>query len=127
MVTSQNAAPKGALPGGPAGRQPAQAIDRGGRRPAQAAGKDAPPRRQRLKNTIEFALEYYQECLYVISGVTQPVETTHAADATDADCVHCIDSCLQAYRHVDANANLPTLTEWWLSELHAATRASHTL
>lgn len=93
----------------------------------EAAGKDAPPRRQRLKNTIEFALEYYQECLYVISGVPQPVETTHASEATDADYVHCIDSCLQAYRHVDANANLPTLTEWWLSELHAATRASHTL
>ncbi|MBB76320.1 MAG: hypothetical protein CMJ75_17585 [Planctomycetaceae bacterium] len=93
----------------------------------EAAGKDAPPRRQRLKNTIEFALEYYREYLYVISGVTQPVEATHAADATDADCVRCIDSCLQAYRHVDANANLPTLTEWWLNELHAATRASHTL
>ena len=93
----------------------------------ESAGKDAPPRRQRLKNTIEFALEHYQKCLYVSSGAPQPAETTHVADATDADCVQCIDSCLQAYRHVDANANLPTLTEWWLSQLHAATRASHSL
>ena len=92
----------------------------------EAAGKDAPPRRQRLKNAIEFALEYYQSCLYVSSGLPTPAATRPASGTTATESARCIEYCLQAYRHVDANANLPTLTEWWLSELNTAMRTSNT-
>ena len=29
----------------------------------------------------------------------------------------CLDICLDAYSHIDANANQTTLIEWWLDEL----------
>jgi len=36
----------------------------------------------------------------------------------------CLERCLEAYGHIDANANQATLTEWWLDELAQAGRQS---
>jgi hypothetical protein len=32
----------------------------------------------------------------------------------------CLDFCLDAYGHIDANANQATLIEWWLDEVRGA-------
>jgi predicted RNA-binding protein associated with RNAse of E/G family len=35
----------------------------------------------------------------------------------------CIDICLDATAHVDANANQATLIDWWVDELASAARS----
>ena len=82
-----------------------------------AAGKEAPPRRQRLKNAIDFVVEHYRRRLHAACGITPGESDPVMAATADCDAARCIDHCLTAFGHIDANANLPTLTEWWLNEL----------
>ena len=42
--------------------------------------------------------------------------------AGDDGTAACLDICLDAYAHIDANANQTTLIEWWLDELFSASR-----
>ena len=92
-----------------------------------AAGKDAPPRRQRLKNAIDFVVEFYRDQLHIACGCAVINQETRdeeivPAGLSDFEYARCIDHSLRAFGHVDANANLPTLTEWWLNELSTVAR-----
>lgn len=78
----------------------------------EAAGKDAPAKRARLREVLQMAAEFYQEIMHAAAAEAQDPEP--AAD--------CQDLCLDALAHVDANVNLTTLIEWWVDELGQASR-----
>jgi DNA polymerase-3 subunit delta' len=67
-----------------------------------SAGKDAPVRRVRLKQTMGWAADYFR-------GVMLQM-----ADDTSAEC---IELCLDAIGQVDANANQTTLIDAWLGRI----------
>jgi len=90
------------------------------------AGKDAPPRRARLRLAIGFSTGFFRQLVRRLSGL-QPegdaelivaVESAagqdawHLESATDA-----VERCLQAAVEVDRNANQHTLIEAWLDEV----------
>ena len=89
-----------------------------------SAGKDSAAKRQRLRLVISLAEEFFRANLLAIEGGETPagaelgraVQTTTKWISPDAPAA-CIDVCLDAYGHVDANANQATLIEWWLDEL----------
>ena len=90
------------------------------------AGKEAPPRRQRLKQVLSYSAEFYRQLARSLSGmpvegddaIWQAVSAAHSAWRTDEmAAVACVDRCLAAMESVDAHANLPTLLECWLDDL----------
>jgi DNA polymerase III subunit delta' len=92
----------------------------------EAAGKDAPPRRARLRQVVLEAAEFYRSVMRQLSGVaTRGDEVTdqfvHRAighwtgKATTAS--RCLDVCLVALNQIEANANVATLTASWVDEL----------
>lgn len=116
------------------------------------AGKDSAAKRQRLRVVVSFAEEFYRACLCSLNGclglaepdpVSQPSDA-HAAQSTDPDLARaislaatwmpgddapaaCLDLCLDAYAHIDANANQTTLIEWLLDELSSSARSGKAL
>jgi len=94
------------------------------------AGKDSAAKRQRLRLVISLAEEFYRGLLLFWTTSQAPSETElasavslAAAWAAGADAAAaCLDVCLDAYSHVDANANQTTLIEWWLDELASVAR-----
>lgn len=95
-----------------------------------AAGKDSAAKRKRLRLVVSLAEEFYRAVLLAIEGGPSATsaddrQSLHAttnwmpADAPAA----CLDICLDAYAHIDSNANQATLIEWWLDELGQTTRA----
>src|SRR5690606_20476280 len=90
------------------------------------AGKDAPPRRERLRRVIGFCADFYRQLMIQLSGgeptgdpylreavasaaATWPGDATSAADR--------LERCLDALAHVDANVHLVTTTEAWIDHL----------
>lgn len=72
-----------------------------------AAGKEAPPKRARMREVVQMAAEFYR-------GLMQSA----AAAGGDAEpAANCQELCLDALAHVDANANMTGLIEWWVDEL----------
>jgi DNA polymerase-3 subunit delta' len=95
------------------------------------AGKLAPPRRERMRQVIHFATEFYRQVMRSLSGLEV------VGDAHLVECVQhavegwpsgveasasCLNRCLDALEQVDANANLPTLLECWLDDLAVLAR-----
>ena len=89
-----------------------------------AAGKDAPIRRERLKLVLGIAADYYRWLLHartghevhgdeVLARVLQQSPVARDADAVAA----CVERCLDAQQQVDANANQATLIECWIDDL----------
>jgi DNA polymerase-3 subunit delta' len=90
------------------------------------AGKDAPPRRARLRLAIGFSADFFRQLVRRLSGLEPEgdadliaaVESAaregawHLESATDA-----VERCLQAAAEVDRNANQHTLIEAWLDEI----------
>jgi len=90
------------------------------------AGKDAPPRRARLRLAIGFSTGFFRQLVRRLSGLQSEgdaeliaaVESAaghgawHLESATDA-----VERCLQAAAEVDRNANQHTLIEAWLDEV----------
>jgi DNA polymerase-3 subunit delta' len=96
-----------------------------------AAGKDAPPRRERLRLVISFAVDFFRQLVLALAGA--PVEADPALTrsvrtaagnwpATDEAAGDCLERCLDALAHVDANANLATLLECWLDDMATLSR-----
>jgi DNA polymerase-3 subunit delta' len=91
-----------------------------------AAGKEAPPRRERLRNIIGFALDFYRQLMRILSG-TAPAGDRSLTKSVDRGAqtwtagpeaaAACLDRCLDALAYVDANANQATLIECWLDDL----------
>jgi DNA polymerase-3 subunit delta' len=93
------------------------------------AGKDSTAKRQRLRLVVSLAEEFYRAALLAVeSGSPSPDSELAKAVAAalrwmppDAP-AGCLDICLDAYGHINANANQATLIEWWLDELFSFSR-----
>jgi DNA polymerase-3 subunit delta' len=92
------------------------------------AGKEAPPRRRRMKLIIGVAVEFYRQLLRGLSGlpvqgddeIKQAVTHKLRIDSLGNERIAaCADHCLEAIEHVDRNANQSTLIEAWLDGLRA--------
>jgi DNA polymerase-3 subunit delta' len=94
------------------------------------AGKDAPPRRARLRLAIGFAADFFRQLVRRISGL-EPEGDAELIAAVEAAARHAawdfesasdaVERCLQAASEVDRNANQHTLIEAWLDEIAANT------
>jgi len=94
-----------------------------------AAGKEASARRNRLRQVVAFAAEFYRQLMYAQCGQTcsQEVELKHliqqsimaGQDDSKLSAVR-LDRCLDAAGHIDRNANQATLIECWMDDLAAA-------
>ena len=102
-----------------------------------AAGKEAPARRTRLRQAVAFATEYYRRLLHAQCGrppaqaaggvqrTTDPqpaARFTHPTDASpepaDAEATATrLERCLAAAAQIDRNANQSTLIECWVDDL----------
>jgi DNA polymerase III subunit delta' len=91
------------------------------------AGKDSAAKRQRLRLVASLAEEFYRAALLAIEGGAQSSDSELAKSVAaalrwmppDAP-ARCLDLCLDAYGHIDANANQATLIEWWLDEVRGS-------
>lgn len=72
-----------------------------------AGGKESSAKRARLRTAIGLAERFFRELL-------RDPQMAENARRTAAEC---LDLCLTATSHVDANAHPSTLIEWWLDEL----------
>jgi len=88
----------------------------------EAAGKEAPPRRARLRVVLEAAIDFYRAALRrAVTGeqsadpaLAQSVDAW-AADADEA--TQAIRSTLEALESIDRNANLTILVDAWTAVL----------
>jgi DNA polymerase-3 subunit delta' len=88
----------------------------------EAAGKEAPPRRARLRVVLEAAVEFFRACLRrAVTGEqpADPVLARHveawAADSQEA--AQAIQSTLDMLQSIDRNANLTILVDAWTAVL----------
>ncbi len=98
----------------------------------EEAGKEAPPRRARMVQLMEFAIEFYRQLLRSLSGASvtgddilrRAVATAHHSWRGGTETVaYCLDRCVDALGHVQANANQATLLDCWLDDLAAMTQS----
>jgi DNA polymerase III subunit delta' len=101
-----------------------------------AAGKDAPAKRERMIQLMGFAGEFYRQLMRCFSGmpiegdpvIVRAVTVAHGAWPGGAEtAAACLERCLDAHTQVQANANQATLLECWLDELAAITRTASPL
>jgi DNA polymerase-3 subunit delta' len=71
------------------------------------AGKEAPAKRARLQTIIDFALEFYRMRM-------------RAAEIPMAAASAALDASLAALEHIDRNANIGVVIQWWCESLHRA-------
>ena len=92
----------------------------------EAAGKEAPARRARLRQAIAFAAEFYRRLLHAQCGAPPSddrqlqgyVARTIERGPTDAEATATrLERCLAAAAQVDRNANQATLIDCWLDDL----------
>lgn len=94
------------------------------------AGKESAVKRRRLRLVISQAEGFYRQALLTMTtGQAANDDQLATAVATalrwlpgDEALAACLDVCISAYAHVDANANQATLLEWLLDELSQAAR-----
>jgi DNA polymerase III subunit delta' len=72
------------------------------------AGKDAPQKRERLRQIIGFAVEHYRSRL--------------RTDAANSSAIAALDACLVAQEQVDRNANLGLVIQCWCENLSGISR-----
>jgi DNA polymerase III subunit delta' len=87
-----------------------------------AAGKDAPPRRARLRVALETTLEIFRAAVRLSAGPASPVAAPEhaavAAWAADPDAAAAAATCtLDALDAIDRNANLNVLVDAWTAIL----------
>jgi DNA polymerase-3 subunit delta' len=96
----------------------------------EAAGKDAPPRRARMRQVVLEAIDFYRGLMRRLVGADERGDTLNnpylAAAAPHwrgrADIAsRCLDRCLTALGEIDANANLATLIGCWIDDLTQST------
>jgi len=92
----------------------------------EAAGKEAPPRRARMRQVFGFAVEFYRQRMRSLSGVDAVGDDTlrksilAAEESWPADgetAAEGLSRSLDALLQVNANANQTTLLECWLDDL----------
>ncbi len=92
----------------------------------EAAGKEAPPRRERARLVIGFAADFYRQLVYRQADLKtsddatlmQHVEAAFRAGQTDQElAANRAERCLEAIGHIDRNANQSTLIEAWMDDL----------
>jgi DNA polymerase-3 subunit delta' len=90
------------------------------------AGKEAPPRRARLRLAIGFAAEFFRQLMRRLTGLqiagdaelSTAVDRAAKAGAWDVEsAAQAAQRSLEAITHVDRNANQHTLVEAWLDDL----------
>ncbi|HTQ39623.1 MAG TPA: DNA polymerase III subunit delta' [Pirellulales bacterium] len=90
------------------------------------AGKEAPPRRARLRLAIGFVAEFFRQLVRGLTGlaIEGDVELTAAVSRAVQSAAWDIETAaeaaqrsLEALTHVDRNANQHTLVEAWLDDL----------
>lgn len=93
----------------------------------EAAGKDAPPRRARLRVVLGAALEFFREALRHDAGAggSGDVELARAVSGwrgTTDEAAACSRVSLDALDGIDRNAHLPTLVDAWTARLESVLR-----
>jgi DNA polymerase-3 subunit delta' len=91
----------------------------------EEAGKEAPPRRARMRQVIAMAIQFYRELLRAMSGAPASEEAAQSAvdralatGRFDSENVgRLIERSLDALEHVDRNAHQAALLECWLDDL----------
>jgi DNA polymerase-3 subunit delta' len=100
---------------------------------ADSTGKESAAKRERLRLVISMAEEFFR-ALVLAATAGRQLAGNHVQDGQlgpaidramrwldDAEVVAaCLDVCLDAYAHIDANANQALLIDWWLDELGQA-------
>ena len=101
----------------------------------ESAGKEGAEKRARMREVLTMGLGFYEQLIAALSSSTSSFapkdEALQKAVATtvrwwpgDAEAAtYCVEICLDALAHVDANANLTALAEWWLDELSQTARS----
>jgi DNA polymerase-3 subunit delta' len=82
------------------------------------AGRDSAAKRKRLRLIVSLAEEFYRALLLASETGQTSTNSWMSPDGPAA----CLDICLDAYSHIDANANQAILIEWWLDELATGAR-----
>ncbi|MEI7862539.1 MAG: hypothetical protein WCJ21_07905, partial [Planctomycetota bacterium] len=87
-----------------------------------AAGKEAPPRRARLKIVLEAAIDFFRAALRCDAGDAPPPDALVARAigawrGTAEEAAMGLRHSLQASEAVDRNAHLPTLVDAWTTQL----------
>ena len=102
----------------------------------ESAGKEGAEKRARMREVLMMGLEFYEQLIATLSSSAAPAaqkdEALQKAVATTArwwpgdaeTAAACVEICLDALAHVDANANLTALAEWWLDELSQTARGA---
>jgi DNA polymerase-3 subunit delta' len=83
-----------------------------------AAGKEAPPRRERLRQVMGWAAEFYRGAMR--QAAADGAANSESRSAQPEKAAAAMDRCLDAIRQVDANANQATLIDGWLDDLARA-------
>lgn len=98
----------------------------------ESAGKEAPPRRARLRQIAVFVLDFHRQLLRASTGMTpqgdealtQAVQQALTSAVPEPQSVVALaDRSLVALAQVDRNAHLPTLIDCWIDDL---ARIEHT-
>ncbi len=79
-----------------------------------AAGKEAPARRLRLRTVIFLLMHHLRQTLREQVAIVADAEQDQ--NFRESTCAR-LERCLVALDHVDANANLPTLITCWIDDL----------
>ena len=94
----------------------------------EAAGKDAPPRRARMRLAAGFAVEFFRALVRRLNGVTDGADAELASLVARAEsngwdepaAVAAVQRSLEALSQIDRNANQAILAESWLDDLAGA-------
>jgi DNA polymerase-3 subunit delta' len=94
-----------------------------------AAGKEAPAKRARLKEASSVAEQFFRLVISANAGaaintdddLTAAIQQALRWFPADPEYgARCLELCLAAAQHVEANANQANVIEWWLDELSLA-------
>jgi DNA polymerase-3 subunit delta' len=96
------------------------------------AGKESAAKRHRLRLVVSLAEEFYRAALMQLEGGAACRDPALAPLVNEAlrwmspeAPAACLEVCLDAYEHIDANVNQATLLEWLLNELAETARTGH--
>jgi DNA polymerase III subunit delta' len=90
----------------------------------EEAGKESALKRDRLRFVVSLAEEFYGAALSAMERNELPSDSDLKTAVSAAlrwmpagAPATCLDICLDAYAHIDANVNQATFIDWWLDEL----------
>ncbi len=95
----------------------------------EEAGKESALKRERLRFVVSLAEQFYRAALLAVEQNELPSdsELKTAVNAAlhwmpEGAPTTCVEVCLDAYSHIDANVNQATFIDWWLDELSSSAR-----